>query len=127
MTKVLLTVWLAVAAMLVACSGGQIESSGISGHTVVDVGCPTLPVDQTACPQTPLSARLTVTDSSGRKVAETVSNERGEFRINLRPGAYTIIPSNLSGAPLPYASPTDVTVLEHAFTDVELRFDSGVR
>lgn len=123
----IVVVAMVVVAMLIACGAGPLGSSGISGHTVVDAGCPVLQETESTCPDQPLSARLTVTGPNGQAIAETISNEHGEYRINLPPGDYTITPSNLNGAPLPYATPMQATVHEGAFTELEVKFDSGVR
>jgi uncharacterized surface anchored protein len=112
-----------VSAMLVSCSQ---PSSGISGVTTVDAGCPALPADET-CPESPLQAKVSVLDSSGRKAGETTSNERGEFSLHLPSGDYQLVATNLSGKPLPSAAPVNVTVHADKFTTVTITFDSGVR
>ena len=124
--KAVPTIALAAAAVLVACSAGPM-SSGISGQTIVDGGCPVLSNTGPPCPEQPLAAQVTIKDPKGQTVAETTSNDQGEFRIELPPGEYTISTSNLSGAPLPYASPEEVTVRADNFTEVKVKFDSGVR
>lgn len=127
MVRTMPMIALAAMALSVACGAGPDGSSGISGHTIVDGGCPVLQETGPPCPDQPLAAKVTVTDPKGQTVAETTSNERGEFRIDLPPGEYTITPSNPSDAPLPYASPEQVTVRDGGFTEVRVKFDSGVR
>ena len=112
-----------VSAMVASC--GQ-PTSGISGRTVVDVGCPALPVAET-CAERPLPARISAVDAQGQKAGETTSNEHGEFSLDLEPGDYQLTATNLSGSPLPSALPVTVTVRPDNVTTVTVRFDSGVR
>lgn len=124
----------AAAIVLVAtgCTGGADRdgarplASGISGTTVVDIGCPTLPATG-SCPTRPLPAQLRVTRSDTTTVAELTTPEDGTFTIELAPGSYQILATNLSGAPLPTAEPVSVEVTEGQITRVTVQFDSGVR
>jgi hypothetical protein len=109
--------------LLISCSE---PSSGLSGITTVDVGCPALPVGQ-ECPAQPLSARITVTDSQGKIVGRAVSDSGGRFEIDLPPGVYQVQAESTEGSPLPYAEQIPVTVEERETTEVRIRFDSGIR
>jgi hypothetical protein len=100
--------------------------TGVAGTTVVDAGCPVLPVGS-ECPERPLPARLVVLDPKGVEVARANTNGRGEFRIELSVGDYVLQGQNLTGAPLPSATPLDVSVLEGQMQVVTIKFDSGVR
>jgi hypothetical protein len=101
-------------------------ASGISGTTVVDVGCPALPVAET-CAVKPLPARISVIDSKGARISVTTSNGRGVFRFELPPGEYDLQASNVTGAPLPSVPPVHVTVRAGHVTNLVITFDSGVR
>jgi hypothetical protein len=48
----------------------------------------------------------------------------GSFRILLEPGTYTVSSGNQG---FPIVKPFDVTVKPHAFTTIEVMFDSGIR
>jgi hypothetical protein len=94
---------------------------------VVDGGCPVVRADS-PCPDRPLQARLTVTDtSSGSLVATADTDPAGHFRIPLPPGQYLIRAANANGAPLPRAAPTTTTVGPARYSTLTIRFDSGIR
>jgi hypothetical protein len=103
------------------------SGSGVTGVTVVDEGCPTLPPGET-CPTGPLPAELEfVRPDSGSVVTVVRTGEDGRFTVDLPPGTYVIRPDNLSGDPLPSAEPVTVHVAGNARTTVTVQFDSGVR
>ena len=65
--------------------------------------------------------------SSDKVVAHFESDDKGNFRVVLLPGDYTIVPD--ASAPFPHArrQRKTVTVPEDGFADVILRFDTGMR
>ena len=113
-----------------ACrSDGSDESthSGVTGVTVISSSCPAVP-DTEVCPDQPTAAHLAVTAAgSSRVVASVDTGADGRFRIVLAPGAYTLTPTNTSGAPMPTAYPISFEVHEREFTTLTVKFDSGVR
>jgi hypothetical protein len=133
-TRVVLPQTLATATLvlvaLVACRpDGSHESShsGVTGVTVISSSCPAVP-DTEACPDQPTAAHLAVTAAgSSRVVASVDTGADGNFRIVLAPGAYTLTPTNTSGAPMPTAYPISFEVREREFTTLTVKFDSGVR
>lgn len=103
--------------------GAPPTDSGVRG--VVTIG-PTSPVQmQGESGEAPYEATITVTNSSGATVAEVRSSEDGRFSVDLAPGRYTLVPQ--SPGPLPRADPYDVAVEPHAFTEVSIQYDSGIR
>jgi hypothetical protein len=101
--------------------------SGIRGRTTVDGGCGALSRDQ-PCPEKALSAKLTVSKAGSAKVVATVtSDEAGRYVLPLAPGDYVVTGASSDGSPLPFAKPIEVTVTQHAFTSMIVRFDSGIR
>jgi hypothetical protein len=102
------------------------QHSGVTGVSLVDGGCPTVPVGE-VCPDAPMLAHLTVTGADSSVVASVDTGSDGSFRIPLSPGTYTMTPTNTSGAPLPYSEPISFEVREREFTTITVRFDSGVR
>lgn len=103
------------------------QSSGVTGTSVVDGGCPVVRIDE-VCPDRPMPAHLTVTQSNSTVVvasAETYPD--GNFWIPLAPGSYTMTPTNTSGSILPSSGPISFDVHQREFTTVTVRFDSGVR
>jgi hypothetical protein len=100
--------------------------TGVQGSAVVDEGCPVV-VAGSQCPWRTLRARVIVLDRDGREVTRTDTGGTGRFRIMLSAGDYVLQGQNLTGGPLPVASPVPVTVHESGWTSVTIRFDSGVR
>jgi hypothetical protein len=103
------------------------QGSGLTGVTVVDGGCPVVRLDS-PCPERPIQARLTVTDTSSGALAGTAdSDQAGHFQIPLAPGQYVVHPTNPNGASLPRAVPVTATVRPGQYTTLTIRFDSGIR
>ena len=101
--------------------------SGVRGVTVVDAGCPPT-VEQPACPTGPLAARLEfVAEGASEPTAAVDTAPDGTFSVDLAPGSYDVVPENLTGAPYPRADPVTVEVRPGSFTELTVRFDSGVR
>lgn len=113
---------------LASCGGNPAASqgSGIEGRITVGPSCP---VQQAGspCPDRPLVAEVRVLDASGRQVARFESIADGSFRLNLRPGRYTLVPRTPGGGSLPRAEPQTVLVAAGRYTRVEIAFDSGIR
>lgn len=114
-----------MAGTLGACAGEPVKS-GISGRTTLSVGCEET-IEATPCGEVPLPARIRFRDGIGATVRETTSNNQGEFREELPPGTYELYAVNLTGTPLPSAPPEHVVVGPGTFTEVSVKFDSGVR
>lgn len=121
--SVLVTV--CTAGILASCAT-EPANSGIKGHVTVDAGCPET-MDSTPCSQIPLPAHIVIRDTSGTTVREATSNGQGEFQLELPAGTYELHAANLSGAPLPAASPQQVVIEAGSITEVNVAFDSGVR
>jgi hypothetical protein len=66
-----------------------------------------------------------VVRQAGKVVAQAQTDGQGRFEVGLVPGHYTL--ESLEGTFLPFLKPVQVTVRDGEFTEVELRFDSGVR
>ncbi len=110
----------------IACGGGPPDAgdSGIEGVTVSGPQCP-VEVVGSPCPDRPISARLVITEHGSTTTVATVrSDADGAFRVVLAPGEYAI--SSPSPGP-PSLAPIDVVVRAHAFTRVNVMFDSGIR
>ena len=74
----------------------------------------------------PYQAWLSFKDSTGKVIARCHTDERGIFRVNLKPGAYTIIPEDHRPQP-PRGVKQMVQVNPGEFSNVEVKYDSGVR
>jgi hypothetical protein len=103
------------------------ESSGIDGRVTIGPACPVM-VEGEPCPDRPYQAELTLRYlGSGDVAAVVVSDAEGRFRVELPPGLYIVDP----GQPLlvtdPQAEPDTVEVEAGRFSQVVVKFDSGVR
>jgi hypothetical protein len=97
---------------------------GIEGLVLVGPQCP-VESPEDPCPDLPYEATIEVRDRGGDSVARVRSDADGAFRVGLRPGSYTLVPE--SGAPFPSAGPQDVDVSEGRYSEVTIRFDTGIR
>jgi hypothetical protein len=110
-----------VAVAFVAACGGSAGSSdsGIRGHAVIGIcAAEQEGMDCTA----PFRGSFQIR-RSGELVRTVQTGNGGRFRARLNPGRYVL----QSEGALPYLAPIVVVVREHAFTSVQLGFDSGIR
>ncbi len=99
-------------------------SSGILGKATLGPQCPVVSVDH-PCPDKPYAATLLIRASSG--VEGTLkTNDLGEFRQDLIPGEYQVIPQSPNAA-YPRASEQKITVQKGQFTTVNVAYDTGIR
>jgi hypothetical protein len=98
--------------------------SGIRGTVLIGPKCQN-PTPAKPCLD-PYVARLVIVDMQGNTVAETTSGADGKFEVALPTGTYTIVPAP-GGNPLPNADPIPVSVGEDVYTEVEIRYDTGIR
>jgi len=107
---------------LAACATLPTDS-GVRG--TVTIG-PTSPVQRAGeSGEAPYETDITVKAADGSVAARVRSSALGTFSVDLPPGSYTLVPQN--GSPIPIAQPVDVIVGPHAFTDVTIAYDSGIR
>jgi len=124
---------LALIALVVAaaCGGGRtmntFADSGIEGTVTIGPQCPVERADS-PCPDRPLAAEIRFVERvSGRVVTTARSGSDGRFRVSLPPGAYTLEPVSPSSSGIPFGKPVEATVRAHAYTTVDVSFDSGIR
>ncbi len=105
----------------------SLAGSGVVGMVTLGPRCPTVEEGQ-ECPGRAYSARLTVRDSNSGEVVTTVdSGEDGTFRLELEPGDYILEPESAQLVHEPSAKPLAFTVEPGRYTQIEMRFDSGLR
>lgn len=104
----------------------SLNESGIEGTVLRGPMCPVIREDD-PCPDQPFSALFYVFNNEGAKVATFQTDEQGEFRVDLSPGEYTIIPDESAPIIFPTRQTKDVTVNSGSFTKVTLIFDTGIR
>jgi len=108
---------------------GSIEGQALIGPT-----CPVVKIDQ-PCPDQPYQTTLAIYDQNRQLVTQVQTDAEGKFKVELRPGIYTIaaLPATVvengvvSEAMLPRAEEQTVTVVEGQMVQVQMLFDSGMR
>ena len=106
----------------------KVSDSGIEGKVVKGPMCPVERSDQ-PCPDKPVEAEIEIQgpDDQDNKL-RIRSGEDGRFRIDLAPGKYTLTPiSPNPGAPPRAPGPQSVTVESGKYTQVTVKYDSGIR
>ncbi|MFL6136548.1 MAG: carboxypeptidase-like regulatory domain-containing protein [Frankiaceae bacterium] len=125
---------LAAAVLLAGCgsaagTAGSSSSAGPgSAHVVGTVTAgPTCPVVQagSACPDRPVPGARVQALRAGSVVATTRTDATGAFRLDLEPGAYAIVATNVGG----YRSTAErqVSILAGQRATVDLVLDTGIR
>ena len=136
--------WLGV--LLVACSGSvdpgeqahlPLETtttltstasvdSGVEGQVWIGPTCPVARAG-TECPDQPYEAQLSITDVEANVVARGMADEDGFFRFHLPAGEYILVPDTPNPSLPPYASPSPFSVNPGRFTQLTVKYDSGIR
>jgi hypothetical protein len=130
--RLLILALVAIAGTACGAVGGsppRALDSGVQGVTMVGPTCP-VQRDTAACPDQPLAnANLSVTRQGAATVVATGrSDADGQFRIPIAPGAYVLHPANPSGGAVPPTAPARPFVVHpHAYTELTVRYDSGIR
>jgi hypothetical protein len=101
-------------------------NTGIRGTVLIGPRCPD-PKPPTRLCLEPYSARLVIIDTQGDPVAEATSDANGRFELALPPGLYTIVPAPPGADPFPSSEAIPVQVGEDDYTQVEIRYDTGIR
>lgn len=100
------------------------QGQGIEGTVLIGPQCPVASPDN-PCPDLPYQAWIGIWDGRGFSVTRVQSGVDGLFVVGLRAGFYTLVPE--SGDPFPVAGEQMVAVVEGAFTEVVVNFDTGIR
>ncbi len=108
-------------------TGGTTLDSGITGTITLGPTCPVerFPPDP-SCADKPYQAPMVVEDKvTLKEVTHFTSAADGTFKVTLPPGTYMLV-SSLNSR-YPYTSPREAVVLPHAFTHIDVSFDTGIR
>ncbi len=100
------------------------RGSGIEGQVLLGPMCPVLQQGQ-QCPDQPYQTTLTVISLNGLQIAQFQSDERGRFQVSLVPGEYILHPESPNG--LPFAGDQSFVVETGRYTQITVRYDSGIR
>lgn len=100
------------------------RGSGIEGQVLIGPMCPIVQQGQ-ECPDQPYQATLTVNSSNGIQIAQFESDEQGRFRVPLAPGEYILHPESPNG--LPFAGDRSFIIETGRYTQITVRYDTGIR
>ena len=119
---------LVFAFLTIACGGAGAPpaGSGIEGMVTIGPLCPVQREDL-PCPDRPFEATIVIEDQDGNEVARVDSDRDGRFRILLAPGRYSLVPQGPNPRLPPYAEEQQIEVTPDTFTQVTIRYDSGIR
>jgi hypothetical protein len=102
---------------------GPAGRTGIAGTVTIGPMCPVQRIDS-PCPDRSYEATITIWQG-GNKVAETRSGPDGRFVVDLPPGTYRVVGE--SPGTFPHATEQTVTVRAGGLTQIQIRYDSGIR
>jgi hypothetical protein len=100
------------------------RGSGIQGQVLLGPMCPGAQEGQ-ACPDQPYQATLTVIDRNGIQITQFQTDEQGRFQVALVPGEYILHPESPNG--IPFAGDQPFVVETGRYTQISVRYDSGIR
>jgi hypothetical protein len=101
-------------------------SSGIEGYVTKGPVCPgPIRIGDTKCQDQPYQTYITILDANNSQITQFQTDSMGYFKIPLEPGTYTLHPE--SGNRLPSATDQSVVVIDGQFTEIMIRFDTGIR
>jgi len=110
---------------LTGTASAEAVDSGIEGQVILGPTQPgPVPIGE-ASPDQPYPTSITILDYSGQAIAHIATDPIGRFRVALAPGEYTLKPD--STGRLPFAKPQTVVVSPGQFTQVLIRYDTGMR
>lgn len=103
---------------------GSSVGSGIRLRVLIGPTCPVQRVGQ-SCVR-PFQASIRVLREPANRIVTTVrSGADGRTTVRLAPGRYLLKPR--SGSPYPRGAAQTAVVYAHCFTDVTVKYDSGIR
>lgn len=101
------------------------SGTGIEGMVTLGPTCAG-PDRVQPCSDSPYAGQVSVRDQAGQQVATISTGADGRFRLDLPPGQYTLVPiSPRPGLP-PFGREQTVTVISGSYSQVTVRFDTGI-
>ena len=131
MRRALVSLLFLVLVLLTACASGSNAGSNdrlgtIRGEVVLAPLCP-VESSQSPCPGRPLAGvPVRVVDADGNVRASGVSDDHGEFTIDVAPGAY-LLPAVIEEDPARSIMPVRVEVRAGEVVRSDVTVDSGIR
>jgi hypothetical protein len=100
------------------------RESGIEGQVLMGPMCPVAQQGQ-GCPDQPYQATITVNSPNGGTILQFQTDGGGHFKIPLAPGEYTLHPESPNG--IPFAADQSIVVGASQYTQIVIKYDSGIR
>jgi hypothetical protein len=100
------------------------RGSGLEGQVLLGPMCPVVQVGQ-ECPDQSYQATLTVKSLDGLQITQFETDAQGRFQVSLVPGQYILHPESPDG--LPFAGDQSFSVETGRYTQITVRYDSGIR
>jgi hypothetical protein len=100
------------------------RESGIEGQVLMGPMCPVAQQGQ-GCPDQPYQATITVNSPNGGTILQFQTDGAGHFKIPLVPGEYVLHPESPNGMPL--AADQSIVVGASQYTQIVVKYDSGIR
>jgi hypothetical protein len=120
-----LVLMLAMAGVL-GVAPAPVCDSGMAGRAILGPLCP-VERPGMVCSR-PLAATLRVNRADGSFVADVRSDAQGRFALGVPQGSYTVVPLQLHpNSTFPYGRNVSVKVAAHAFTWIDVYYDTGIR
>jgi hypothetical protein len=118
---------IALAALAAPALAATAPDSGVRGRVTISPTCPAEPYPpDPSCAPRGYQTTIRIRRLPGKQLVKVVqTGERGRFSTRLAPGRYRLRPRG--GDPYPACQAVDVTVEAHAFTQVQVACDSGIR
>jgi hypothetical protein len=111
----------------ISISANNSNDSGIMGKVTIGPTCPVETYPPTPdCADKPYATKLRFVKNDTDYVVFAQSNTDGDFSISLEPGTYWITVPDLSKQ-MPSLEETKVVVQDKVYTNINLKFDSGIR
>lgn len=110
-------------ASVVPAAAGTVDS-GVRGTVRLGPTAPVCRVDE-PCSR-PYATRVVVRSArTGQRVKVVQSDDRGQFRVRVRPGRYRL--RAMGDRPFPSCQPVTARVHRHRFKQVSIHCDTGIR
>jgi hypothetical protein len=101
-------------------------SSGIEGYVTKGPVCPgPIRIGDTKCQDQPYQTYITILDANNSQITQFQTDSMGYFKFPLKPGTYTLHPE--TDKRYPTATDQSAVVIDGQFTQVMIRFDTGIR
>lgn len=106
-----------------------VSDTGIYGQVLIGPNCPVVRSDDDGeCTNKPYQATIVVkSQNSSIEVTRFISDIRGKFKFDLKPGVYTLAPLLPDNVFLSKGVSQQVTVKQGNYTKVIISYDTGIR